>query len=131
MDLGIRKFSNLQRGGVCLFLREDLTGEVLSSYSNGVCEVPIVLVHQLNTYVTVLYRPPDTGLNEFVPILHKIDEVLQNLPAPSPTITVLGDLNFPSSVVTWDMVEGVLFPRVGEYKEEQESEGGQLRQQAA
>ena len=28
-----------QRGGVCLFLRDDLTGEVLGGYSNGVCEV--------------------------------------------------------------------------------------------
>ena len=89
-----------QRGGVCLFLRDDLTGEVLSSYSNGVCEFLIVQVHQLNTIVTVVYRPPDTDISEFNPILKKIDKVLQNLPPPTPTIPVMGDLNFPSSVIT-------------------------------
>ena len=48
------------RGGVCLFLRDDMTGEVVSSFSNGVCEVLTVKVHQVNTLVTVVYRPPDT-----------------------------------------------------------------------
>ena len=36
-----------QRGGVCLFLREDLTGEILCSHSNSVCELLIVKVHQI------------------------------------------------------------------------------------
>ena len=66
-----------QRGGVCLFLREDLTGETLFSHSNGVCEVLIVKVHQLDTIVTVIYRPPDTKHHEFAPMLQKIDDVLQ------------------------------------------------------
>ena len=83
-----------QRGGICLFLREDLTGEVLCSYSNGVCELLIVKVHQLSTIVTVVYRPPDTIFREFSPILKKIDSVLLDLPAPSPNITLMGDLNF-------------------------------------
>ena len=121
-----------RRGGVCLFLRDDLTGEIVSSFSNGVCEVLMVNVHQVNTLVTVVYRPPDTGLNEFAPILAKMEEVFQNLPAPSPTITVMGDLNFPSSVVTWQQVEGVLHPRVAGYRThcEKDGEGGQVRQQA-
>ena len=94
------------RGGVCLFLRDNLTGEVLCSYSNGVCEVLIVKVYQLDTIVVVLYRPPDTDLCEFTPILNKIDSVLQNLPAPAPNITLMGDLNFPSSVITWQVADG-------------------------
>ena len=40
------------RGGVCLILRDELTGEVLSSFSYGVCELLIVHVHQMNTIVT-------------------------------------------------------------------------------
>ena len=44
------------RGGVCLFLREDLTGEIVTSYSNGVCELLVVHVHQVNTIVVVVYR---------------------------------------------------------------------------
>ena len=88
------------RGGVCLFLREDLSGEVLCAYSNGVCELLIVKVYQLNTIVVVVYRPPDTCLSEFKPVLNKIDTVLENLPAPAPNITLMGNLNFPSSAIT-------------------------------
>ena len=122
-----------QRGGVCLFLREDLTGEIVNSFSNGVCEVLFVHVHQLNTIVTVVYRPPDTGLNEFAPILHMMDEVFQNLPAPLLTITVMGDLNFPASVVTWHLVDGSLYPRVAGHGvgNDKDCQGGQVRQQAA
>ena len=89
-----------QRGGVCLFLREDLTGEKLCSFSNGVCEILAVQVHQLNTIVIVVYRPPDTNLNEFHPILNKLDSLLENLSAPTPNILLMGDLNFPASVIT-------------------------------
>ena len=60
------------RGGVCLFLRDDMTGEVVNTFSNGVCEVLIVHVHQVNTIVTVVYRPPDTKLVE----LAKDEQVL-------------------------------------------------------
>ena len=65
------------RGGVCLLLRDDLTGEIVSCASNGVCELLIVHVHQVNTLVTVVYRPPDTKLSEFVPIIKQIDEVFK------------------------------------------------------
>ena len=119
------------RGGVCLFLREDLTGEVLCAYSNGVCELLIVKVYQLDTIVVVVYRPPDTCLGEFKPILNKIDKVLQNLPAPSPNITLMGDLNFPSSAVTWQMADGGVLPRVGGHRVTQQGDGKQVRQQAA
>ena len=91
-----------------------------------------VHVHQLNTIVTVVYRPPDTGLNEFAPILHMMEEVFQNLPAPLPTITVMGDLNFPASVVTWHVMDGSLYPRVAGPRvgNNKECQGGQVRQQA-
>ena len=120
------------RGGVCLFLRDNLTGEVLCSYSNGVCEVLIVKVYQLDTIVVVLYRPPDTDLCEFTPILNKIDSVLQNLPAPAPNITLMGDLNFPSSVITWQVADGLVLPRVeGHRVPAQPGNGRLVRQQAA
>ena len=43
----------------------------------------------------------------------------------------MGDLNFPSSVKSWKMVEGLLFPKYAEHKATQAGEGGQVRQQAA
>ena len=78
-----------QRGGVCLFLREELTGDVLCGHSNGVCELLMVKVHQLDTIVVLVYRPPDASFNEFSPILKKIESVLQNLLAPTPNITLM------------------------------------------
>ena len=77
-----------QRGGVCLFLRDDLTGEVLESMSNGVCELLIVRIHQLDTVVIVVYRPPDTTKREFSPVLRVIKETLGNLSAPAPNIVL-------------------------------------------
>ena len=117
-----------QRGGVCLFLRDNLTGEVLNTFSNGVCELLVVRVHQLNTVVAVCYRPPDTTLREFEAALSRLDEVLLDLPAPTPTITLMGDLNFPAGVVTWWREDGVLLPRVAAHRQV-EAAGQQVRQQ--
>ena len=122
-----------QRGGVSLFLREDLTGETLCSHSNGVCEVLVMHVHQLNTIVTIIYRPPETCLSEFASILNMLEKVFQKLPLPAPTITIMGDLNFPSSAMTWQMVDGVLLPRVDGHRlsgHDSSSEGGLVEQQA-
>ena len=40
-------------GGVALYLREDITGEVLAQFDNGSCEMIIVMIHQLDTEVAV------------------------------------------------------------------------------
>ena len=117
-----------QRGGVCLLLRDNLTGEVLDTFSNGVCELLVVRVHQLNTVVAVCYRPPDTTLREFEAALSRLDEVLLDLPTPTPTITFMGDLNFPAGVVTWRMEDGALLPRVAAHRQ-MEVAGPQVRQQ--
>ena len=70
------------RGGVCLFLCDDMTEEVVNTFSNGVCEVLVVHVHQVNTIVTVVYRPPDTKLAKFSPVLKLMDDVFGKLPTP-------------------------------------------------
>ena len=46
---------NREGGGVVLFLRDDITGDVLCQFDNGTCEMIIVMVHQLDTVVTVCY----------------------------------------------------------------------------
>ena len=53
-----------QGGGVGLYVREDLTADILCAYDNGVCELLVAMVHQLNTVVAVVYRPPDTRMSE-------------------------------------------------------------------
>jgi hypothetical protein len=66
----------VQGGGVALYLRDDLTGDILASYAqisplqgSSVCEMLVLKVHQLDTIVCVVYRPPDTRLEEFAGLL--------------------------------------------------------------
>ena len=100
-------------GGVALYLRNDLTGEVLGSMDNGVCEILVVHIHQLNTVVAVTYRPPDTKLAEFTPILSQVDKLLCDLSDPVPNIIFLGDFNFQDQNLSWVRSEdGLLVPLV-------------------
>ena len=121
-----------QGGGVALYLRNNLTGEVIGSEDNGVCEVLVVHVHQLNTVVIVLYRPPDTRLSEFTPILSRLDSILSSLPDPTPNIVLMGDFNFQSKNLSWIRSDdGFLVPQVHTFKQGVAGDGHHVRQQAA
>ena len=88
-------------GGVCLYLREDLTGEVLGSFCNKACQFLVVNIHQLDTVVCPMYHPPDTTISEFQEALDSLGEILDSLPTPTPTILFQGDFNFPRLCVEW------------------------------
>ena len=118
------------RGGVCLFLRNDLSGDILSSYCNSVCELLVVKVHQINTIVAVVYRPPDTNLAEFTPVIQHLSEIFEDLEAPRPNIVVLGDFNFPSSVIKWNLFNDMILPCIAGIRSSSENEGVLVRQQA-
>ena len=123
-----------QGGGVALYIREDLTGDILGSYDNGVCELLVVMIHQLNTVLIVAYRPPNTRLSEFSEMLSKLDAILQDLPTPTPTITMMGDFNFPKSSIVWSRLDGEdsdLVPLVANHRVGNTVEGKQDRLQAA
>ena len=122
---------NRQGGGVALYLSDTLSGDVLATFDNGVCQAIIVMVHQLNTCVCVLYRPPDTRFSEFSEMIHCVDSSLSNLPTPTPNIVIMGDMNFPRSVIHWEMSEeGNLFPMVANHREDETLDGKQDRLQA-
>ena len=120
-----------QGGGVALFLRDDLTGDMLASYaethphrSGSVCELLVVKVHQLDTVVCVLYRPPDTRLEEFSGVLQYLDHTLSSLPTPTPTVILMGDMNLPQSCISWRRSEdGLLVSHVAGHRET-ETAGG-------
>ena len=125
-------------GGVGLYVREDLTADILCAYDNGVCELLVAMVHQLNTVVAVVYRPPDTRMSEFSEMLGKLDSCLASLPAPTPTLTVMGDFNFPRNSLIWsrcgdddDDASGDIVPIVAGHRADETVGGKQDRLQAA
>ena len=127
-----------QGGGVALYLREDLTGDTIASYNQvhpqrggSVCELLVVHIHQLDTVVCLVYRPPDTRLEEFSGLLQCLDSTLSKLPSPTPTVIVMGDFNFPKSCISWKHSDqGVLIPLVAGHREEETVGGKQDRLQA-
>ena len=120
-----------QGGGVALYLRDDLTGDILATYANSVCELLIVKIHQLDTIVCLAYRPPDTRLSEFKGLLKCLDDTLSSLEAPAPNIILLGDFNLPHTSVTWNRSEdGLIVPTVASHREEETAGGKQDRLQA-
>ena len=86
---------------MALYIREDLTGDILLSFDNGVCSLLVIMVHQLNNVVSVMYHSPDTRLSEFSAMLSKLDSVLADLPTPTPIVTLMGDFNFPKQAISW------------------------------
>ena len=79
---------------MALYLKDTLTGEVLGTFDNKVCQFLTVKIHQLDTVVTVFYRPPDTRMAEFTEALQKLDKILSDLPTPTPIMAVMGNFNF-------------------------------------
>ena len=66
---------NRKGGGVAVIVHENLSGELLSAFDNGVVQFVIVKVHALNTIFCVMYRPPDTTLPEFNQALTELDNL--------------------------------------------------------
>ena len=121
---------NRKGGGVCVFLRDNLSAECIGKLDNGVCELLVLKVHSLNTILAVLYRPPDTRLAEFSPMLTELDKLLADLPSPSPTLVMMGDLNLPASVMQWHRIDGCLVPAVNNHRKDETDDGLQVRLQA-
>ena len=78
----------------------------------------------------MVYRPPDTRLAEFAPVLSEMDKLLSDLPSPAPTVVLMGDLKFPKTVMTWPAVDGVLVPSVLGHRSQSTEDGLQSRLQA-
>ena len=87
-------------GGVAVYIRDDVSPEVLLSHSNSVCDTLIVRIKQTDMVICITYRPPDAQKHEdaFEESLIKIKGVLTNLD-DSLHILLMGDLNLPQ--VEW------------------------------
>ena len=71
------------------------------------------------------------AIGEFTGLLKCLDDTLSALPAPTPTIVLMGDFNFNSKCIEWNLTEeGLLVPIVGNHSECVTEGGKQDRLQA-
>ena len=89
-------------GGVAIYLRNDLIGQLVAVHSNSQCETLVVKVKTLNLLLMCVYRPPDSTVENFcesMKICQKsIDDVTEKDPKVK-DILILGDFNLPC--ISW------------------------------
>ena len=90
------------KGGVAMYLREDLVGDMttISSGSNDVVEWLIIYLERKNMVFGCLYRPPSCQGNKFQEALKSVNDAIDKLGCPSPTIVICGDFNLP--IIQWE-----------------------------
>ena len=121
---------NRTGGGVCVFLRDDISGECLTTFDNGVCELLVIKVHSLNMILVVVYRPPDTRISEFSPLLSELENSLNNFSGPKFSVLMVGDFNFPECVMSWVQIDEGMVPHVHNHYSNEKEDGLQTRLQA-
>ena len=86
-------------GGVVTWLRSDLAVMKEHKFSNGVCDTLSLYIPSLSLVLINFYRPPDTSLAEFTEAIEDISNFIRHIEeregTASPTVTLLGDFNFP------------------------------------
>ena len=85
----------LKHGGTAIYVNSEIEGLLISSFSLNKCEMVAIRIPSLNVINIVTYRPPDTKMSDFNPLITKIREILNSLERPDPTIIWTGDFNFP------------------------------------
>ena len=90
-----------RKGGVITYIRNDLVEEAveLASYSRNNCEHQIIHLARRNLIIVNLYRPPATNLEHFRNQITAINEEIDKIGSPLPTIIAMGDFNFPT--INW------------------------------
>ena len=54
-----------QKGGTCIYLRDDSVPLPILQFSNGVVEALVLKIKEMGTILFSMYRPPDTKFEEF------------------------------------------------------------------
>ena len=113
-EVGIEGFNIIRsdrtsrhRGGTCLYIKEGLGAVPVLQYSNGVVDALVVKVAEIESIISVIYRPPDTKEVELAPALNEIERCILDTQTANPKFTnvlCFGDLNLPQ--IKWP--EGLL-----------------------
>ena len=89
-------------GGCALYVRSDLTSELVAVHSNMACDTLIVKIKSLNLLIFVNYRPPDSTEEEFQEQLDICQEAIDNITAKDvkvKDIFQVGDFNL--KCISW------------------------------
>ena len=82
-------------GGAAIYLKDGFDSRLMIADQVGSCEIVAITIEKINIINIVVYRPPDTGYDDFVKIMNKIEELLSEMATPEPTVIITGDFNFP------------------------------------
>ena len=82
-------------GGVCVYVSNSTTYDICLAFSNSVCELLIVRIHNPALIIILMYRPPSCPAEAFNDIISRSQSLILSMPSPLPNIIMLGDFNFP------------------------------------
>ena len=89
-------------GGVAIYLRNDLIGQLVSSHSNNQCESLVVKIKTLNMLLMCVYRPPDATVENFCETIEICQRAIDDVTEKDPKVKdvlILGDFNLPC--ISW------------------------------
>ena len=88
---------NKSHGGVCMYIREDVSAQVSFSSSNQSVECLMVKIKELKSLHFVIYRPGMVTGSGFIETMDKLSEEIDLCQANGqyPLINGYGDYNFP------------------------------------
>ena len=99
---------NRDGGGVIIYIRKDLTYQILISESDEMCSMVAVYLNELNLIVFMVYRPPPNSKNKYHGetleksfkeiVINNVQKVMHDFQSPTPDIILAGDFNFPKAI---------------------------------
>ena len=90
------------RGGVCIYLREDISAQISFSASNQSVETLMIKIKELKSLFFVNYRPGGVKGSGFETNLEDLSNVIELCQSNGqyPNINGFGDYNFPEQRLT-------------------------------
>ena len=112
---------NRDGGGVIVYIRNDLTYQMLISTSDEMCSMVAIHINELNLIVFMVYRPPPNNKSQYhgetlirsfdeIVICKNIHKVMNRYKSPTLDIILTGDFNFPNA--SWNARIGFVKPDV-------------------
>ena len=89
-------------GGAMVYVRTDLSSQLVASHSNSYCEIVAVKVKTLDTLLLCVYRPPDCTFDKFREAINVCQESINKTMKEDTKVRntlQLGDFNFP--FISW------------------------------